>query len=121
MANVASGVYPQMIHSSPATMVVPSPYHHYHHQAQHTPSHPQMTAVQSYIQVHEPKKEPPKKKKKISEKNEKPKKTKVIGNQSFLTNNNRFNGTNFVASSDSSDTSCSRCHKKKCFKHIDLR
>ncbi|KAG7173739.1 hypothetical protein Hamer_G018884, partial [Homarus americanus] len=95
MANMASGMYQQM--------VVPAPYHF--HQPQPQP----MPAVS---QEPEPKKEPKKRKKPSEKVNGEKKKPRIIGQTAYMAGVRQEAGV-----ADGGE--CSRCNKKKCFKHAD--
>ncbi|XP_050736521.1 uncharacterized protein DDB_G0284459-like isoform X2 [Eriocheir sinensis] len=90
MANMASGgVYQQM--------VVPASYHF--PQPQQQPQEP------------EPKKEPKKRKKPAEKSNGEKKKPRIIGQSAYMA------GLRLEAGDGGGE--CSRCNKKKCFKHVD--
>lgn len=96
MANMASGgVYQQM--------VVPAAYHF------HQPQPQSMPAV---TQEPEPKKEPKKRKKPTEKPNGEKKKPRIIGQTAYMANLRLESGAG-----DGGE--CSRCNKKKCFKHAD--
>ncbi|KAG7175561.1 hypothetical protein Hamer_G025512 [Homarus americanus] len=97
MANMASGMYQQM--------VVPAPYHF--HQPQPQP----MPAVS---QEPEPKKEPKKRKKPSEKVNGEKKKPRIIGQTAYMAGVRQEAGV-----ADGGE--CSRCNKKKCFKHADAK
>ena len=120
MANVASGVYPQMLHSTATGMVVPTPYH-YHHQPQHTQVNtPPVQPVQHFLQVHEPKKDTKKKGQKVSEKDKKKRKTTINNIQNPFSkdevSSTQNNGYRIYV-----ENNCVRCNKKKCCKHNDIK
>ncbi|XP_045594040.2 uncharacterized protein [Procambarus clarkii] len=97
MANMASGMYQQM--------VVPAPYHFHQPQPQPMPAVPPEP---------EPKKEPKKRKKPAEKLNGEKKKPRIIGQTAYMSGMRVDTGAVEVEE-------CSRCNKKKCFKHGDAK
>ncbi|XP_071547993.1 uncharacterized protein [Panulirus ornatus] len=97
MANMANGMYQQM--------VVPAPYHFHQPQPQPMPT---------VSQEPEPKKEPKKRKKPTEKLNGEKKKPRIIGQTAYMAGLRVDSGTG-----DGGE--CSRCNKKKCFKHVDAK
>lgn len=100
MANMASGMYQQM--------VVPAPYHFHQPQPQPTPT---------VTQEPEPKKEPKKRKKPAEKANGEKKKPRIIGQTAYMAGLRLDSGD--VGGEQRGE--CSRCNKKKCFKHADAK
>ncbi|KAK7072943.1 hypothetical protein SK128_026233 [Halocaridina rubra] len=89
-------------------MVVPAPYHFPQAQSHH--------AIPSVTPVPEPRKEPKKKRKPpVKKATSEKKKTRIIGHPNYLLKIEC--GTN----EQRAGAECSRCNKKKCFKHIEAK
>ncbi|XP_064079024.1 uncharacterized protein DDB_G0284459-like [Macrobrachium nipponense] len=97
MANMSSGMCQQM--------VVPTAYHFPQPQPHPTPT---------VTQEPEQKKEPKKRKKPAEKSSGEKKKPRIIGQNTDYVSGLRFDN-------DDQRGECSRCNKKKCFKHIDAK